>query len=125
MKLGILKTDEVRPEWVPEFGEYPDMFMSLLKQADPELEFAAGWADGRDADAADRLHADLAAGALFDALLIDRSWNGEFKAASGRAADAWTLEVALPWVSLGASVPKTGSSIRFLAARNRNMASGG
>jgi GMP synthase-like glutamine amidotransferase len=40
MKLGILKTDEVRPEWVPEFGEYPDMFMALLKQADPELEFA-------------------------------------------------------------------------------------
>jgi len=40
MKLGILKTDAVRPEWVPEFGEYPDMFMTLLSAVDPELEFA-------------------------------------------------------------------------------------
>lgn len=39
MKLGILKTDTVRPEWVPEFGEYPDMFAALLKRADPTLEF--------------------------------------------------------------------------------------
>ncbi len=39
MKLGILKTDTVRPEWVPEFGEYPDMFVELLGQADPGLEF--------------------------------------------------------------------------------------
>lgn len=40
MKLGILKTDTVRPEWVPDFGEYPDMFMALLAGADPSLEFA-------------------------------------------------------------------------------------
>lgn len=39
MKLGILKADAVRPEWVTEFGEYPDMFIALLQQADPELEF--------------------------------------------------------------------------------------
>ena len=39
MKLGILKTDAVRPEWVSEFGEYPDMFISLLRQVDPSLEF--------------------------------------------------------------------------------------
>jgi GMP synthase-like glutamine amidotransferase len=39
MKLGILKTDAVRPEWVPEFGEYPDMFIRLLAEADPALEF--------------------------------------------------------------------------------------
>ena len=39
MKLGILKTDAVRPEWVPEFGEYPDMFIALLGEADSELEF--------------------------------------------------------------------------------------
>ena len=41
MKLGILKTDQVRPEWVPRFGEYPDMFATLLGRADPGLEFAA------------------------------------------------------------------------------------
>ena len=40
MKIGILKTDAVRPEWVPEFGEYPDMFTALLGREDPELEFA-------------------------------------------------------------------------------------
>ncbi len=39
MKLGILKTDAVRPEWVPEFGEYPDMFVALLSSQDPDLEF--------------------------------------------------------------------------------------
>ena len=41
MKLGILKTDQVRPEWVPRFGEYPDMFATLLGRADPGLEFAS------------------------------------------------------------------------------------
>lgn len=40
VKLGILKTDAVRPEWVPDFGEYPDMFIALLGRLDPELEFA-------------------------------------------------------------------------------------
>ncbi|MCP5128437.1 MAG: GMP synthase [Pseudomonadales bacterium] len=39
MKLGILKTDTVRPEWVPDFGEYPDMFIRLLSRADPGMEF--------------------------------------------------------------------------------------
>lgn len=39
MKLGILKTDTVRPEWVAEFGEYPDMFIALLRQADAELDY--------------------------------------------------------------------------------------
>ncbi len=39
MKLGILKTDTVRPEWVPEFGEYPDMFVALLGRVDPTMEF--------------------------------------------------------------------------------------
>ena len=39
MKLGILKTDAVRPEWVSQFGEYPDMFVALLSRADPSLEF--------------------------------------------------------------------------------------
>ncbi|MEE8059830.1 MAG: amidotransferase [Pseudomonadales bacterium] len=38
MKLGILKTDDVRPEWVEKFGEYPDMFATLLRQVDPDLK---------------------------------------------------------------------------------------
>jgi GMP synthase-like glutamine amidotransferase len=39
MRLGILKTDSVPPEFVGEFGEYPDMFAALLGAADPALEF--------------------------------------------------------------------------------------
>lgn len=39
MKLGILKADAVRPEWVPDFGEYPDMFIALLGRVDPALDF--------------------------------------------------------------------------------------
>jgi GMP synthase-like glutamine amidotransferase len=39
MKVGLLKTDAVRPEWVAEFGEYPDMFIASLGQADPRLVF--------------------------------------------------------------------------------------
>jgi GMP synthase-like glutamine amidotransferase len=39
VKIGILKTDTVRPEWVPDFGEYPDMFVALLGRADPQLQF--------------------------------------------------------------------------------------
>jgi len=39
MKIGILKTDSVRPEWVSTFGEYPDMFERLLKRVDPSLAF--------------------------------------------------------------------------------------
>lgn len=39
MHIGILKTDAVRPEWVPDFGEYPDMFIRLL-QADSSVSFS-------------------------------------------------------------------------------------
>lgn len=40
MKIGILKTDAVRDEWVASYGEYPDMFIKLLGERDPALEFA-------------------------------------------------------------------------------------
>lgn len=39
MKIGILKTDAVRDEWVAEYGEYPDMFAKLLSDADDSLTF--------------------------------------------------------------------------------------
>ena len=39
MRIGILKTDEVRPEYVDRFGEYPDMFKALLSGVEPGLEF--------------------------------------------------------------------------------------
>ncbi len=39
MHIGILKTDAVRPEWVAQFGEYPDMFQRLFLAVDPSLSF--------------------------------------------------------------------------------------
>tara|TARA_R110000823_G_scaffold125385_5_gene252049 strand:+ start:1480 stop:2184 length:705 start_codon:yes stop_codon:yes gene_type:complete len=39
MKLGILRTDTVRPELASEYGQYPDMFRRLLSAVDPNLEF--------------------------------------------------------------------------------------
>ena len=40
MHIGILKTDTVRPEWVGEYGEYPDMFKRLLNEAQDGLRFS-------------------------------------------------------------------------------------
>ena len=40
MKVGILKTDAVRPEWAVDYGEYPDMFIALLGRRDPSLRFS-------------------------------------------------------------------------------------
>ena len=39
MHIGILRTDSVRPEWVPTYGEYPDMFERLLLSEDDGLTF--------------------------------------------------------------------------------------
>ena len=39
MKIGVLKTDDVREQLVDEFGEYPEMFADLLRAQDPDLEF--------------------------------------------------------------------------------------
>lgn len=39
MRIGILKTDSVLPEFSSQFGDYPDMFSHLLRSADPDLEF--------------------------------------------------------------------------------------
>lgn len=39
MKLGILKCDSVSDVFVADHGQYPEMFASLLRLADPSLEF--------------------------------------------------------------------------------------
>ncbi|MFP6584922.1 MAG: GMP synthase [Candidatus Hydrogenedentota bacterium] len=38
MKIGILKTDDVRESLVDDFGEYPDMFGRLLHEVDATIE---------------------------------------------------------------------------------------
>lgn len=39
MKIAILRADSVRPEFTARYGEYPEMFIALLRQVDPGLEF--------------------------------------------------------------------------------------
>jgi len=38
MKLGILKTDALKPEFVEQFGEYPDMFARRMHAIDDTIE---------------------------------------------------------------------------------------
>jgi GMP synthase-like glutamine amidotransferase len=38
VKIGILKTDEVRESLVGDFGEYPEMFSRIIQGADPTIE---------------------------------------------------------------------------------------
>ena len=37
MKVGILNTDALKPEFVAEFGEYPDMFAELFLAVNPSV----------------------------------------------------------------------------------------
>ena len=41
MKIGILRSDDVRESLVGEFGEYPEMFDRLLRSADSTVETLA------------------------------------------------------------------------------------
>lgn len=77
MKLGILKTDTVRPEWVPEFGEYPDMFVDLLGQADPDLQFQVYDVENGEYPAdIDEVDAYLITGSK-SSVYDDKPWIGE------------------------------------------------
>ncbi len=63
-----------------------------------------------------------AAGVVYDSREQDASWNGDLSVAVGREAGGWTVELAVPWASLGAERPKAGAKIRVLVARNRRAA---
>lgn len=39
MKIGILQCDSVLAQFQDQFGNYPEMFMSLFKRADPAIQF--------------------------------------------------------------------------------------
>lgn len=39
MKMGLLQTGEVNPALAAEHGQYPDMFMRLFRQVDPQMAF--------------------------------------------------------------------------------------
>jgi len=74
MKIGILKTDTVRPEWVDEFGEYPDMFERLLLCENPALEFQTWDVEGGelpiDLDTADGFIITGSKSSVYD----DKEW---------------------------------------------------
>lgn len=67
MKIGILQCDRVRDKFVPQYGQYPEMFSALLKKADPTLIFTAYDAEQGDLPS----HIDAA-----DAYLITGSHHG-------------------------------------------------
>ena len=112
MKLGILKTDAVRPEWVPEFGEYPDMFIALLGQADPDLEFAVYDVEqGQYPADIDEVDAYLITGSK-SSVYEDKPWIAtlmDFVRELDRSAKNW-------WESVSA----TSWSPRLWAAKPRN-----
>lgn len=80
MKIGILKTDAVRPEWVPDFGEYPDMFVRLLSAVSPDFEFAV-WdvEEGEYPDSTDAADAWLITGSK-SSVYEDKQWIRDLEA---------------------------------------------
>ncbi|HET6429794.1 MAG TPA: sugar-binding protein [Phycisphaerae bacterium] len=49
----------------------------------------------------------------------EKGWDGPCEAKSGRQKDAWTLEAAIPWKSLGMPPPRPGQRIGLNVCRNR------
>ena len=50
---------------------------------------------------------------------FDASWSAEFTSKTGRQADAWTVELAIPWKTIGCDAPKPGTKMGFNVARSR------
>ena len=74
MRIGILKTDTVRDDLVEEFGEYPDMFQSLLGQVDPDLEFVVyDVENGQYPESIDEVDAYLMTGSK-SSVYEDKAW---------------------------------------------------
>ena len=60
-----------------------------------------------------------AAGVMYDGKGFDKAWNGEATVAVGREKDAWTLEISVPWRSLGIACPAPDSKLGLQLARAR------
>ncbi len=63
-----------------------------------------------------------AANVVYDGYERNREWNGDFASATGREEGAWTLEMSIPWKTLGQEGPPKGKKIGFNIARNRIQA---
>ena len=51
----------------------------------------------------------------------DCSWNGPCVVKAGRESKAWTLEVAIPWKSIGMTPPRPGTRIGLEVGRTRRQ----
>ena len=59
------------------------------------------------------------AGVVYDSLRRDGSVNTSVKAAAGREAAAWTVELAIPWADVKVAPPLKGKQLGFLFSRTR------
>jgi len=57
-------------------------------------------------------------GSRYDGTGRDRSWDGEWKAAAAKTRTGWSLELAIPFATLGAGRPKPGEAWGFSVVRN-------
>lgn len=55
----------------------------------------------------------------YDGSGVNAEWNGRHTVKTSRAADAWTLEVAIPWRTIGLKAPKPGTKLGLQIARTR------
>jgi len=55
---------------------------------------------------------------------LDSRWNSPCTVKAGREPGAWTLEVALPWKSMGMTAPKAGKKLGMGVQRNRKQGAG-
>ena len=58
-------------------------------------------------------------GTRFDEKAMDPGWNSEWTTASAKTTAGWTTEIAIPFASLGASVPAPGTQWTLNLTRNR------
>ena len=56
---------------------------------------------------------------IYDGKGISAAWTGEFTSKTGRETDAWTVELAVPWKTIGCDAPKPGTKMGFNVARSR------
>jgi hypothetical protein len=62
-----------------------------------------------------------AGGALYDSRNGDKAWNGDWTATTKRTAEGWSVEVRIPWATLGLTgQPKPGVEIGVNVGRVRN-----
>lgn len=62
-----------------------------------------------------------ASNVVFDSKGWDSKWDGEFSHGVARPNGAWTVEMAIPWKTLGVTAPAAGTKMGFLLARTRTQ----